>query len=1306
LATIQQAIDLGGCNSISTLHATQVTPTNWTGTRTEFVVPAAIGPVGFSGTVLLSFTDASSRVNCQYSSPSGGLANSGCSVVGAPNLGTFGGSRVPATRIDLSFVSGSGDAYATISYTANDFNECTQDTCPNNTKTNDPNPMNGAICGAADACYTASTCGSGTCGSRQALPVDDGDPCTSPDHCDSQRGMWGDPNGLCSVPFGVTQNDPTHPTDFGTSVAFIYNGGGQTGVQQNAIDSRRASVVAGRVVDANGAAVALATVKVLNHPELGQATTRSDGRFDIVVNGGGDLVMDFVGPSASPRYLEVQRHVNAYWHDYTVLDDLVMLRDSTNTTTLHRNQGTWQTATGDSVTEGNISRQARVLFPPGWDIVPPSNWVNPPGPNDPLTFTSIEYTGASPAAMPGDLPPTSNYTYASEFAFQEAVAAGVGSVPFVSDPAKWAILYTQPVLQDTDPYNAPGSPVPTGTYDTSKGVWVAEETGRVVQIASCASGSEAVQVIANYGNQQQSDYDAIGMTAAERQQLCQYYAVNTKLWRVRRPHFSSCDLNWGALAANASAPPNEKPHPDAPNDCPSRSSGSIIECENQILGEEIPIPGTPYSLRYQSDKQLGFWEGFTIRVTPDNWGGSDAPDRIELRTEVAGRYFVQPYLTQTASFGTFVWDRKDRYGREVQGSVIAHVELRYVFTASNKTGTASTSSFGGAAASLVSGGSRASREIYVSRFWTQEIGLFDAKGLGFGGWTVNANHVYDPTTGTLFMGDGHRRTATPGGAVATTVVAGGTGASSNGSQANGAQIDVIGPIAMGADGTMYVTSHQQAKIFTVNPVNGQLGTAQASPCTVTNWSDGSLADGTCIGATNYDSMAVAPDDSIYFSDTVNIYKLSPGPSRTISLVAGGSRTNFTAGFSGDGQKAAEGTTKFWYPYGLAVARDGTLYVADQFNHRIRRIGTDGVINSIAGNSTPQQNCVQGQFPVDGQLAAQQPFCWPESIAIGPDGSLYVSVWDSTSGRIIKIGNDGRVKTVAGTGGQNGPGVDNVAATTANLHYIHGLTFDPSGNLYLFDGTYSNSGSIRRIDNGGMISTVVDASGWYSTSDALYDTTVQDNQLARSTSIYAPWSSALTFGSDGYLYWSENRLYVGGQTTGRVRKVRSVGNLVPAEDGSAVYEFDSGGKHQKTHRPLKGGTARDFHYDSNGYLDTITEYSGGSGNATTLTHGTNLITITPPFNSGLQTTITLDPNSGYATRINFPIGHIDLTYSTDQNGNPTGLLKTLTDQNGNVHNFVYQLAGRLIQDTNPLPASSGTQLASTTDEDISFGARSV
>ena len=106
----------------------------------------------------------------------------------------------------------------------------------------------------------------------------------------------------------------------------------------------------------------------------------------------------------------------------------------------------------------------------------------------------------------------------------------------------------------------------------------------------------------------------LGITQAERAQLAATYPVGKSLQRVQVDHFSTYDFNYGTSPAPGSTPPNQKqPKPDKLDD-PCLASGSIIECENQTLGETLGITGTPFSLNYRSDRVLGRKGSNTIQI--------------------------------------------------------------------------------------------------------------------------------------------------------------------------------------------------------------------------------------------------------------------------------------------------------------------------------------------------------------------------------------------------------------------------------------------------------------------------------------------------------------------------------------------------------------------------------------------------------------------------------------------------------------------------------------------------------------------
>ena len=142
------------------------------------------------------------------------------------------------------------------------------------------------------------------------------------------------------------------------------------------------------------------------------------------------------------------------------------------------------------------------------------------------------------------------------------------------------------------------------------------------------------------------------------------------------------------------------------------------------------------------------------------------------------------------------------------------------------------------------------------------------------------------------------------------------------------------------------------------------------------------------------------------------------------------------------------------PYGVAVAADGTIYVADAGeSNRIRKILPDGNVTTLAGGS---------EGFADG-IGASASFNTPSALALGPDGNLYVA--DTGNNRIRKITPEGNVSTVAGDG--TAGYVDGPAAT-AQFNAPIGLTVSGGGDIYVAD-TYNDV--IRMITTEGQVTTI-------------------------------------------------------------------------------------------------------------------------------------------------------------------------------------------------------------------------------------------
>jgi NHL repeat len=216
------------------------------------------------------------------------------------------------------------------------------------------------------------------------------------------------------------------------------------------------------------------------------------------------------------------------------------------------------------------------------------------------------------------------------------------------------------------------------------------------------------------------------------------------------------------------------------------------------------------------------------------------------------------------------------------------------------------------------------------------------------------------------------------------------------------------------------------------------------------------ADGTGGGAQfNFPRKAAADSaGNLYVVDTYNhtLRKITPaGVVTTLAGTPGVPGTNNSTGTS----------AKFYYPYGLAVDTNGTVYVADTYNHTIRKVTAGGVVTTLAG--TP------GGAGTNNGTGAAAKFNTPYGLAVDTSGTLYVA--DTYNHVIRKVTAAGAVTTFAGK--MFSPGSLNGTGTAAQFHYPAGISVGTGGTLYVAD--YANS-LIRRITSAGAVSTLAGTAG--------------------------------------------------------------------------------------------------------------------------------------------------------------------------------------------------------------------------------------
>jgi len=1010
-------------------------------------------------------------------------------------------------------------------------------------------------------------------------------------------------------------------TNLAAATAFLYTGPNpiQTGVAAGTIEPVRVAVLRGRVLTRAGAPLPAVTVSVLGHPEFGQTLTRADGLFDLAVNGGGVLNVRY----DKAGFLPAQRQLTTPWRDYVWLPEVALIPVDTEVTTIDLTAATpMQVARGSAVTDADGTRQATLLIPQGTM----ATMILPDGTSRALTTLNVratEYTVGpnGPAAMPGELPPTSGYTYAVELSADEALAAGASTV-----------LFSQPLIHYVENFlDFPvGGIVPVGYYDRQKAAWVPSDNGRVIRIVSIA------------GDLAELDTDAdpavdngvgLGITEAERRRLALLYRPGQSLWRVPITHFTPWDCNWPyGPPPDAEAPRQPDPRRTDLDD-PCKQSGSIIACENQALGEALALTGTPFRLHYQSDRVPGRKADYTLGIPLSGPTVPASLRSIALEVHVAGRVYEQSFPAAPDQVATFTWDGMDAYGRTLAGRQPVTARIGYLYPAVY-LGSSTAAAFARFGDSVT--GNLARQEITIWQEVTVHLGAWDARGQGLGGWSLNIHHVYDVNGRVLLLGDGSRRSGAgilAGQVITTTIVAPPT------------LMSAAGGVAVGPDGSLYVgegfVPFTSSRIVRVGPDGTQ-----------TIVVDGNVPEPECPArahALDPGDLALAPDGSLYVTGNAGVdfavYRVAPDG--TVTRVAG--RPCGLSGDYGDGGPATEAA--FEAPANIALGPDQSLYIADYLTSRVRRVGADGIITTVAGQGT----C---GFGGDGGPARLALLCQPWGLAVGADGSLYIA--DRGNQRIRRVAPDGRISTIAGNGTAGYSG-DGGPATAAQLNEPLRIALAPAGGLYFSD---SGNNVVRRIHADGVILTVA-GTGQNGFSG--------DGGPARAARLSGPSSLGVAPGG---------RLYVNDAGT-RIRQVEpplptfgfgEADIVIPSEEGNRVYVFQHPtGRHERTFHALTGAVLHRFAYDSRGLLASVTN---GDGNVTTIERDGrgNPTAIVSPF--GQRTILATDTN-GYLSSLTNPAGElVQVAYTAD------GLLTSFTDPRGNTSSYTYDGSGRLIRADDP------------------------
>jgi streptogramin lyase len=249
---------------------------------------------------------------------------------------------------------------------------------------------------------------------------------------------------------------------------------------------------------------------------------------------------------------------------------------------------------------------------------------------------------------------------------------------------------------------------------------------------------------------------------------------------------------------------------------------------------------------------------------------------------------------------------------------------------------------------------------------------------------------------------------------------------------------------------------------------------------------------------NVTGVALGGDGNLYVADQNN------STLRRVTLAGAVTTLAGAVGMTGSADGAGA-SAEFFFPFGVAVGGDGTVYIADQFNHTVRKVTAAGVVTTLAGAAR-----MQGLVNATGAGAR---FNRPVGVAVDSAGNVYVA--DQINHTIRKITAGGVVSTLAGNGVSGG---GDGASAEASFSLPCGVAVDGAGNVYVAD---MGNHTLRKVTPAGVVTTLAGSADVLGSADG----TGADARFN--------WPCGVAVGGDGSLYVADSRNFT-------VRKVTPAG----------------------------------------------------------------------------------------------------------------------------------------------------------------------
>ncbi len=354
-----------------------------------------------------------------------------------------------------------------------------------------------------------------------------------------------------------------------------------------------------------------------------------------------------------------------------------------------------------------------------------------------------------------------------------------------------------------------------------------------------------------------------------------------------------------------------------------------------------------------------------------------------------------------------------------------------------------------------------------------------------------------------------KKTPSTSGYIYTIAGNGKLGDNGDGGSAISAEIDEPLSVAVDGSGSIYLPDIHNSKIKKISP-QGIIATFAGNGTAGFSGDGGAAVSAQLSGP---GGVTVDGDGNVYIIDgATRIRKINTAG--IINTIAG----NGTLGYSGDGGSALDATLNC--PSGLAVDKNGNLYIADGANNVIRKIDVSGIITTVAGNGFGA-GIDTGGYSGDGGPAISAKLWYPYGVAVDGSGNIFIA--DNFNNVVRKVNTSGIISTYAGNGTYGFVG-DGGSALSAQLNNVYAVSADNAGNVYISDAFNQR---IRKVSTSQVISTIA-GNGYVAPNGLPYSGGFTgDGGLATLAELSFPAGTAIDRNSN---------LYIADAYNNRIRKV--------------------------------------------------------------------------------------------------------------------------------------------------------------------------